>query len=70
MYEISKTVRLFKTSISSSQLAYNNSIRNSVSKHDGIRFPTVTSSDGIQGVRANLFLECRDNQRTRSCFIL
>ena len=30
----------------------------------------VVTSDGIQGVRANPFLECRDNQRTRSCFLL
>ena len=28
----------------------------------------VTTSDGIQGVRANPILECQDNQRTRSCF--
>ena len=28
----------------------------------------VKTSDGIQGVRANPFLECQDNQRTRSCF--
>ena len=27
-------------------------------------------SDGIQGIRANPFLECQDNQRACSCFFL